>query len=442
MLLCIQFPLSDLRGFIADTGRLSAPQWQLPEPGTDFVRYFGKLERRKDGPLQGWVSENVIADARRAVRFPAQALSLHGDPPRHDFTCAFRRFLFDALATGKYEVGLCNWAHTQSAPDTWQLEPLVHALLRLPVQVPNPPGKAVSCELGSAGQPLAALYRTASTISPKKQPVQPAGWWVRAGQPIVLVEYRSDEEHLELPAYASPIDLGDAAGAAAGAAASAAAAGSLTLSHFYITYKGNDIRVWALGYASKAARQTVRRLRVYLTRLHAEHQCLRIALRSLMRKQLSIEPRGDFSRKFQDYVNDATSHISQLAAKPQGLFGSDVPEIAEVVRASANPIDSAERESLLAAIDALDPELNIRRKMQGYTNQWWDRAAFALAMQQAFTLDEIKGICFDMSIDFDRFPPNGEPAVVRELILYCERNDRLPELIQRCKALRPDEKWD
>jgi hypothetical protein len=430
MLLCLQFPLADARGFVADTRRLSTPQWQLPEFGTDFVRYIGPLRRRKAGPLQGWVSENTIADARRALQFTSLALALENDftQPVHG---AFRRFLCDGLTLGKFEVGLDNWdwLRARAAQLNVNLETLVSAALRLPVKVSDPPGPATAVDLGAAGPALASLYCAASTSQDKGAPFEPANWWVRAGQPIVLAQYRTDAEPISLPAHARDVALGDAA-----------VLGKLRLSHFYVPFQGKDIRVWALGYASKASLETVRRLRVYLTRLHAEHECLRLILRSVSRKQLVVA-QGEYAENFQRYINEATRRVSRLEDKPQGLLGAAVPEIAEVVRASDNPFDSAEREQLYQALDGLNMRPNVDRKLRDYADQWWDRAKFRDAMVSAFRLEDIELICDDLHIQYDDIPHETLTKAVMRLIEYCEQRDRRQELVERCQHYRPARQW-
>ena len=56
-------------------------------------------------------------------------------------------------------------------------------------------------------------------------------------------------------------------------------------------------------------------------------------------------------------------------------------------------------------------------------------------LDQRFDVEEIKDLCFDLSIDFDDL--RGEGKKDRELVAYCQRHDRLEELATRIAALRP-----
>src|SRR5215210_5700665 len=108
MLVCIQFPLADFRRFLDNpTSLLSRPGWPTPEPEYEFVRSFGAIQTRKRGGLSGWVGENEVCEANRALRF--DQIPVHVDSEiRVPLQCAFRRLFFDGLAVGKFETGISS----------------------------------------------------------------------------------------------------------------------------------------------------------------------------------------------------------------------------------------------------------------------------------------------------------------------------------------------
>lgn len=55
--------------------------------------------------------------------------------------------------------------------------------------------------------------------------------------------------------------------------------------------------------------------------------------------------------------------------------------------------------------------------------------------------DELRTLCFDMGIDYETLAGSNKPALVRELLLYCERRGKLAELVERIVATWPDEAW-
>jgi hypothetical protein len=54
---------------------------------------------------------------------------------------------------------------------------------------------------------------------------------------------------------------------------------------------------------------------------------------------------------------------------------------------------------------------------------------------------ELRSLCFDLAIDYDKLPGTGKEDKVRELVAYCVRSDRLPELVALCSDLRPLVVW-
>lgn len=62
-------------------------------------------------------------------------------------------------------------------------------------------------------------------------------------------------------------------------------------------------------------------------------------------------------------------------------------------------------------------------------------------LEKYFTMDELKTICFDSFIDFENISGETKEAKTRELVLYCQRHNKLPELLQACQERRPKIDW-
>jgi hypothetical protein len=58
-----------------------------------------------------------------------------------------------------------------------------------------------------------------------------------------------------------------------------------------------------------------------------------------------------------------------------------------------------------------------------------------------FSLDEIRGLIFDLGIQPDTVPGEGLTAKALELVAYCERRGLLDVLIQSCQRQRPLAPW-
>jgi hypothetical protein len=67
-----------------------------------------------------------------------------------------------------------------------------------------------------------------------------------------------------------------------------------------------------------------------------------------------------------------------------------------------------------------------------------DRATLRELLTSHFNLEEIETLCFDLHIDFENLDGRSKQAKVREILLYCERNRQLDELVAAVQRLRPN----
>jgi DNA-binding NtrC family response regulator len=59
-----------------------------------------------------------------------------------------------------------------------------------------------------------------------------------------------------------------------------------------------------------------------------------------------------------------------------------------------------------------------------------------------FNIVELQELCFKMDINYDLLEGNGLQGKTQSLITYTRRHQRLSELIQTCKLLRPNAEWE
>jgi len=55
--------------------------------------------------------------------------------------------------------------------------------------------------------------------------------------------------------------------------------------------------------------------------------------------------------------------------------------------------------------------------------------------------NDLRDLCVEMNVDYESLPGEGKSAKARELIAYCERRGRLPDLVTKCYELRPNVAW-
>jgi hypothetical protein len=62
-------------------------------------------------------------------------------------------------------------------------------------------------------------------------------------------------------------------------------------------------------------------------------------------------------------------------------------------------------------------------------------------IEQLFSKDELRTLCFDLGVDYDNLEGKGKAGKTRELVLYMNRQRRLGELVAACERLRPGLDW-
>lgn len=380
MLISIQFPMADSRGFIRTTGRLSKPGWPLPTPDKEFVRAYGAVRIRPKGGLSGWIGENEICEATHSIRLTACLTVKSTDSPTAiPLRVVFRRFFFDGLAAGKFELGLATKSRKSLTLSKRDIRVLFERFLLLKVRIRQPNGADVECPLIHAGKYLAHSYLTATTQI--GHPKHPKGWWVRAGSPLLFLEC-GNREQVHLPYFSRQVDLPDIY--------------DFELHHCLVPLQGGTVRMWFLDkYDNKntnfdnEGRGAARRLRIYLQRLNAEHECLRLILRNVKDKTLSVAPGSDASNALQHYFNESTKRIGILEAKSSDQFNQ---EICEIARKSMNLLNPGQLNSLNVLLSSFDIRKNILRKIKEYVERWGGNVTIIENVEEIYMGDVFKDI--------------------------------------------------
>ena len=72
----------------------------------------------------------------------------------------------------------------------------------------------------------------------------------------------------------------------------------------------------------------------------------------------------------------------------------------------------------------------------------FDRSRLYKMMNDLFTLEELRTLCFDLGVDFDQLAPQGTKAsTIRELILRFERERRIRDLVDGCDRANAAVQW-
>lgn len=361
MLLSIQFTFADTRKFLENTGRLDVPGWPLPTPDSEFVRCFGSIRKRRRGGIEGWIGEDEVCEADRALRFCSSLRFVDSKSVSSILLrCAFRRLYFDGWAVGKYEVGICPKKKSPMTLQNWQFKELIEHFLSLPISIRSFQGNKEFYKLLSSGKYLVHLYQEATTS--QKLSYKSENWWVTSGVPLLFVELDTRED-IKLPFWSKPVIISDDE--------------DFQLLHCLVPYSGLNLRMWVLHNNRSLAWRSnhrglheldrARTLRICLLRLHAEHEGLRLILRNIMNGKIKILPRTQQSDILQKYLNSATAKISKLETTSNKYFET---EIIEIARESINIISPGQRDHLLVTLESLEIRKNVFDKLERFVNQW------------------------------------------------------------------------
>ena len=353
MFIAIQFPLADSRAFLStETNHLKYPAWPLPVPGKEFIRTSGVVKLRRRGGLASWPGEEIYCSAKRALRFPSnlrqQPLGVLGNSA--SLICAFRRFLFNAEAVSRVEVGY----KVVSGDDSGSPFPLsaqeclhlIEGVFSLEVNMKSVSGSPITCDLINCSPHLAKHYLKSTTRLVGGKPAQTEDWWVSPGTPLIIIEYRGDEIS-KSPKYARLVQM----------------EGSLsdgpTLRYCQIERAGTRLGVWFVGRSFNDL-DLVRRIRLHLFRFHAERECLKQVLRLVIQGKLQPAVHTDSSDKLQQYLLNCNRLFSKKTR-----YGLPHSKILEEIQRFEDIVNAGERATLLSQLSSI--RKNIYRNVENFT---------------------------------------------------------------------------
>ena len=330
MLFIYQQPIADGRSFTsAGQSKLSVPSWPHPSPGMEFVRCFGPVKRRMRGAagLAPWDDELFFSAANCALKFPYLERALIGQAsPRG----AFRRLFCDGRAVVRVEIGV---AATQNhALTDHEVLKVVESYLRLPTRIVQFRTTGMNKPLFMQGRGLAKSYAAATTETDSEVHTQ----IVHSCDPMVLVEYVASEIDT-LPHRSITMKAGDH-----NLAYTRLHIHNKTICVWFLERKRSDPAWWSLRRVSKNHDTTLRRVRLCLFRLHAEHQVLGAILRMVSQGVIKYEPKTRAGDVFEDYLNRTTRHLYQKT-----FDGVEQGQMRQAMMAYEQYVSVAERNILL-----------------------------------------------------------------------------------------------
>ena len=355
MLVSVQIPLADSRGFLPDeTRRIKNPDWKNPQAGKGFVRAFGGLKPRLRGGLPEWPSEEVVCATYGAPKFipPLCSKSLEQDGWYLD-RCAFRRLLSNGRGVTRIEVGFSIAHGFRMMPWTVLLD-VVNQVLSFEVRCSE--GRAIvrECKLGASGSYLAKRFLAETTRTSPADGFTPASWWVTDGEPVVFVEL---EDAMFRPPDRTfrPVSLPWP---------------GYQLYYTRALHRGLHIGVWILkiepGYSlgswtyQSSGKIVARQVRLHLMRLHAERQTLKVVFQHIDKGYIPIQARLKQGDPLQTFLNHATGLLLN-----REIYGVPMSPMLRCIEVFDDLVMPGQRASLLAQLNDIRP--NVLKKIRSAT---------------------------------------------------------------------------
>jgi hypothetical protein len=320
------------------------PLWPAPEE-EEFVRGVGPIVTRRKGGLNNWIGEARICAARKSIRFlKVPTLTISDKQGVRDVPVrpAFRRFYFDGMAIGKYEIGFAFNSKTGFEVKQATLEAFIGELLQCNVEIPIVNHAAEKAFLIHAGKKLAEQYLHAT--SRLKTSYDEDRSAIKVGKPFIYVDIQP-HEHLLADPSAEAIPLQE----------------ELTLTPIVRQHQTKTLKIWLSDNKNKDEK-LARKFRISALRLDLAVQCLPKLFKEIVKGNIQPSRGSDESERLQYFLMKNEERI--LGASKD--FNEQIIEKAKELYDKVHP---GERSVLR---EKLDQDIDIRktlfRKMEDYAD--------------------------------------------------------------------------
>lgn len=345
MLIYLQFPFANMTRLLAEPGRqVHSPTWPLPNPGRDFIRCSGQVQRRSTRSQWAtpWNDEVFYCNGRNILRLPSIRQALPSDIKLHAW---LRRIHDDGAHMIRFQV-IVN-ASPRADDSGISSRAILESFLRQDSVVTQFRAENKTGALARQGRPLAEVLED----SRYRVEDLPRGFnCVRHGNPVILIQHKVGE--LDVDEYTVETRL-------PGATARLARR----------SFVGVPVTAWFVEMpSSQSDRQDERRIRQAILRLSAESEVLGAVLRftsnssdfnfdkAAMRRYFK-KAIGLFKR--QTYYIDGADGISELVVAFAESIGPDYVSLLE--EQTANRIRETGRDNARVDGSSHPPRGNRRR---------------------------------------------------------------------------------
>jgi hypothetical protein len=362
------------------TGYLEVPGWPQPQPDRDFVRAAGAIKEDSTWGLEGWISERYYCQAKRAIRFhefPSIRFStrhIAGRSPKHmQLRVSKRSFFFDGMAVAKLEITFSSVTQVNLEERTCVselIDRLANIKLSLPVLVGSQSDNRFEYHtIALAGASISRFLTAATSSRSGLSTFEQNKRWLKPGKPILFLEL-DEQESVEVDSHFQCAKL--------------LYPWQMQLLHGrQRTMNRTDVPIWILRKSPGFQTRFSNAARIFLVRLHCEHECIRATLDAIQRGEVYPPAHSAESDFLQQYLNDATRNIYNLNKKfrtsSDGRCSADPVDTVELwARASLDHMQAGDRSALHSRLKSLSIRRNIEIKALRYLEDDEEAARYVL----------------------------------------------------------------
>lgn len=137
---------------------------------------------------------------------------------------------------------------------------------------------------------------------------------------------------------------------------------------------------------------------------------------------------------FEQWLASALALVGNACGK-DSVFYVRLNELRPISGNVAKSVLALCRANLAAAKD------DYARGLAGSSGSEVDAGSLRQKIENLFSREEIKTLCFDLGVDYDNLPGDTKGAMSRELVIFAQRNNLLSELKEQLRVKRPKVNW-
>jgi tetratricopeptide (TPR) repeat protein len=147
------------------------------------------------------------------------------------------------------------------------------------------------------------------------------------------------------------------------------------------------------------------------------------------------------------YENGDAYSIRGMLLVNNGEPESGAADLKRALALGLDPDGEAMVKDMLEGIEAGGQEVTAPQEQPGFSDvdslemSGYDRVELYQAMSNYLSVKDLQDVADTVGANYDDLGGSGKSGKARELILYCERRDRIPDLLDALAQVRPDSDW-